>query len=105
MSLDKESTKNYARLIHVLNQAEQQASAGKGKDRHADDQPFEEQPIAWIEKYFKSYQLGQAVKKMHESQRLDKNAAIKELLGAINYIAARVIFLESEGGDHNEIKL
>lgn len=83
----------YQELFHVLDEAYDQAARGKGKERHAEGEPFEEQPIMWIEKYFKSYQLGQSVKKLHESQRLPADQAVKELLGAINYIAARVIYL------------
>ena len=86
----------YGMLKVVLDDALNQASIGKGKDRHADNQPYQEQPIMWIEQYFKSYQLGQAVKKMHESQRLSKDMAIQELLGSINYIAAHIIFLQLE---------
>lgn len=95
-----EPENNYARLHDVLATAEDQAAGGKGKERHADDQPFEDQPIQWIEEHFKSFQLGQAAKKMHESQRLPEDAAIKELLGAINYLAARVIYLQ----DHKPSK-
>lgn len=90
----KESGGAYSSLQKVLEAARIQAESGKGHERHASDEAFEDQPIQWIEKHFKSFQLGQAVKKMHESQRLDKDAAIKELLGAINYLAARVIYLE-----------
>lgn len=89
-----EIKKGYSSLQKVLEAAQAQAESGKGHERHASDEAFEDQPIQWIEKHFKSFQLGQAVKKMHESQRLDKDAAIKELLGAINYLAARVIYLE-----------
>lgn len=84
------------KLDKVLSDAYEQATSGKGKERHADDNEFIEQPIFWIEKYFKSFQLGQAVKKIHESQRLDKDKAIQELLGAINYIAAHIIHLKGE---------
>jgi hypothetical protein len=35
--------------------------------------------------------LGQAIKKILESQRLPKGAAIHELLGAINYLAGAII--------------
>jgi len=87
---------NYESLSEVLNCAYEQAAYGKGKERHAENESYEEQPIMWIEKYFKSYQLGQAVKKMHESQRLSKEMAVQELLGAINYIAAKIIFLNKE---------
>lgn len=85
----------YSGLVNVLIEALTQASNGKGSERHADDQAFEDQPIMWIEKNFPSFQLGQAVKKIHESQRLESVAAEKELLGAINYLAARILFLRA----------
>jgi len=88
--------KNYDSLEKVLKDAFNQASEGKGKERHANNQPFDEQPIMWIEEHFHSYQLGQAVKKMHESQSLPLLRAIAELLGAINYIAAHIIFLKAK---------
>ena len=86
---------NYGRLEEVLTKAAEQASAGKGAERHADGQRFEDQPIMWIEREFKGFQLGQAVKKIHESQRLAPEAAARELLGAINYLAAKVIALDA----------
>ena len=87
----------YVSLDGVLKEAREQSSSGKGKARHADEgEAFEDQPIIWIERYFSSYQLGQAVKKIHESQRLKTDQAVQELLGAINYIAARIIFLRKE---------
>ena len=86
---------NYTPLANVLGDALKQASEGKGKTRHASGESFEEQPIMFIEKHFKSFQLGQAAKKMIESQRLPKERAIAELLGAINYLAAKVIDLEN----------
>jgi hypothetical protein len=84
------------KLLEVLLVAHNQAVSGKGKERHANDNDFENQPIMWIEEEFKSFQLGQAVKKIHESQRLDNDHAIHELLGAINYIAAHIIYLKGE---------
>lgn len=81
----------YNSLKTVLDYAFLQATAGKGKARHASEDKFTEQPVMWIEKHFKSFQLGQAVKKIHESQRLPFNLAEAELLGAINYIAAHII--------------
>jgi hypothetical protein len=88
----------YFELESVLRNALSQAAEGKGKERHANGENFEDQMIMWIEETFKSFQLGQAVKKMHESQRLDVDAAIVDLLGAINYIAARIIFLKKQSG-------
>ena len=87
---------NYDRLDGVLKAALDQACNGKGAERHSDGQGFEDQPIMWIEREFKSFQLGQAVKKIHESQRLGPDAAVRELLGAINYLAAKVVMVESE---------
>jgi hypothetical protein len=84
----------YKSLHVTLTDCFDQAANGKGKERHADDQAFEDQPIMWIEKNFKSFQLGQAVKKVHESQSLEKDAAIRELRGAVVYICAKIISLQ-----------
>lgn len=91
-------SRDYTLLQSVLDAAFKQASEGKGKERHADGKPFVEQPIFWIEENFKSFQLGQAVKKIHESQRLGIDAAIKELYGAIVFIAAKIITLQNKKG-------
>jgi hypothetical protein len=85
---------NYRDLKKVLDLAYSQASEGKGRERHANDEPFTEQLIFQIEKWVKSFQLGQAIKKIVESQRLPKDRAQSELLGAINYICAHFIQLE-----------
>lgn len=84
---------HYLCLSNVLSEAFDQAALGKGRERHAEDKPFEEQPIMWIERHFASFQLGQAVKKIHESQRLDTDGAVAELLGAIIFISAHIISL------------
>jgi hypothetical protein len=85
---------NYTKLGRVLASCYNQAAKGKGNDRHASGQPFEEQPIIWVEREFKSWQLGQAVKKIHESQRLPPDRAIEELKGAVIYLCAHIITLE-----------
>lgn len=86
----------YESLGNILIEAFNQASEGKGKERHADNQKFEDQPIIILEKLYQSGTLFQAAKKMHESQRLETDRAINELLGAINYLAARIIYLRSK---------
>ena len=86
----------YQSLGNILLEAYDQAANGKGKERHADGQKFEEQPIIVLEKLYQSGVLFQAAKKMHESQRLEKDAAIRELLGAMNYLAARIIYLRGK---------
>jgi hypothetical protein len=88
------TTDPYYSLETALLDAFRQASKGKGKERHANDKPFEDQPIFWIDEHFKSFQLGQAVKKMHESQGMEPAQAIHELRGSIVYISARIITLQ-----------
>lgn len=87
---------NYAALSDVLSRAYDQAALGKGAARHADGRPFTEQPMQTISELLGNHQglLYQAMKKIQESNRMDKDAAVRELLGAINYIAGAIIFLE-----------
>ena len=85
----------YESLGAVLAKAIEQAALGKGKERHATGEPFDKQPICAVTRRVGyGYPLGQAEKKIEESQRLDTDAAVFELLGAINYLAAAVICLE-----------
>jgi hypothetical protein len=74
----------YERLAEVLDAALHQASGGKGKERHANDEPFHEQQIVTYGKWLHStdFQVGQACKKAIESKRLPRERAINELLGA-----------------------
>lgn len=85
-------------LREVFIQAELHARS-KGVERHAlsPDQPFTDQPICTITRQLGlGFPLGQAVKKIMESQQLAKYPARAkaELLGAINFIAAAVIVLD-----------
>ena len=91
--------KTYDSLAQVLKEALLQAAEGKGRERHAvGDTPFEEQPICFISRQVGiGFALGQAIKKAIESQRLDTEAAVRELLGAINYLAAAVIIRRENG--------
>ena len=97
---ENELNPNYNRLYKILMLALEQSSGGKGKERHANNEPFEEQKICEISRRLGSndYNLGQAVKKIYESKRLPKERAIAELLGAIYYIAAGIIILEESDG-------
>lgn len=88
---------DYSSLNLVLERAYDQAAYGKGRDRHAQGQPFEEQPMQLLcQLYGPGFALGQAAKKMQEAQRLELEPAVKELLGAINYIAGAIIHLEGK---------
>lgn len=91
---------DYQSLANVLQRAYDQAAHGKGKERHAQNLPFTQQPMQSISRLLGSHDglLYQAVKKIQESQRLDPDAAIRELLGAINYIAGAVIYREMTTG-------
>lgn len=88
----------YQPLKDVLKRAYAQASTGKGKDRHANDKPFTEQPMMEIGRMVGvGFQTGQAIKKAQEAggmvQRGHHEAAQAELLGAINYLAGAYILI------------
>jgi len=89
----------YQDLHNTLMSALDQAQNGKGKERHASDgQSFCDQPIMTITGLVGTgYTSGQAIKKIVEPERLPNEASIKELLGAINYIAAQIIHIKKEG--------
>ena len=86
----------YDSLQYVLHRAFLQASAGKGKERHAQDLPFTEQPMQSISALLGSHKglQYQAIKKIQESNRLPHERAVAEMLGAINYIAGAIIYME-----------
>lgn len=94
-----EVAEGYDHLFTTLIKALEQAQSGKGKERHANGKPFEEQPIRTIADLLGTsgmgYQTGQAIKKTVEAHgmvaRGDIAAAERELLGAINYLAAAAI--------------
>lgn len=91
----------YRPLQDALNQAYEQSAAGKGKERHANTKPFTQQPIMKITREVGTgFPLGQAAKKIQESagmlNRKQRGAAKQEILGAIVYLAAAVIYLEEQ---------
>jgi len=92
------SDSKYGELERILLDAMEQATGGKGKERHADGEAFEDQKICVINRWLKGSPVAgalfQAVKKTVESSRMTPGAAIRELYGAINYLAAGVRLLE-----------
>lgn len=87
----------YYSLADVLARAFDQAAKGKGDERHANGLPFDQQPMqATAQKFGVGFLLGQATKKAEESQAMPHDAAVHEILGAINYLAGAVIYLESK---------
>ena len=89
----------YKSLRRVLDEAFAHASAGKGFERHACGEPFEQQTICQTARaHGIGFCTGQAEKKGRESHRLlpmvgGADRAVSELLGAINYLAAAVIVI------------
>jgi len=81
----------YEDLASILLEALAQASVGKGKERHAQNRPFDRQPICELPRMVgpagTAYQV---MKKTQEALRLPPDRAVAELLGAINYAAATI---------------
>lgn len=87
----------YDDLFNILALAYDQAARGKGKERHANNKPFNKQPIIELaDKYGTGFLLGQAAKKLEESTGMTYGADVKELLGAIVYTSASIMHLEME---------
>lgn len=88
-------------LSETLQEAYDQAVSGKGNVRHNyGEENFSDQLICEIARrlYPCAYSgpLYQSVKKIYESTRLSPGAAIRELQGAINYIAAAILLIKEE---------
>lgn len=84
--------KPYQALRDILDAALEQASSGKGRERHANDEPFEEQQICSEARLLGlGAPVFQARKKAREAIRLAESGeyekAMVDLLGAINYTA------------------
>jgi hypothetical protein len=87
---------DYESLRRVLEAAYDQASMGKGKERHAGDGlAFIDQPMQAVSKLLNTSDglAFQAIKKVTESQGMKTfEQKERELLGAIVYIAGMIIF-------------
>lgn len=86
----------YEALRYELEQAFAQAACGKGRERHANNRHFEEQPILKIcQLAGDGFAVGQVMKKLQEAQgmvaRGEGEAALREVHGAIVYCAALAI--------------
>ena len=83
----------YEPLAEILQEALDQAQLGKGKQCHANDLPFIEQPIMQgAREAGEGGLVFQSRKKILEAKNCkDDERAITDMLGAINYIAAQVL--------------
>lgn len=105
---DFDSVEGYGDLARVLALAYGQAAVGKGKERHSAGKPFALQPIMQIPEGMSfaggigglSYQI---TKKNGEADRMCDRAAyaaaMKEMLGVINYAAAKYLHIEKRFND------
>jgi hypothetical protein len=92
-----EAAPGYELLAAVLDEALQQAQAGKGMERHAfSGDRFEQQTIVALNELLGTIhgQVYQAAKKAIEATRLDPARARRDLLGAINYLGAAVVQID-----------
>lgn len=88
----------YGPLLEALVDALEQSQHGKGRERHATDLPFLQQPIMVIaRRKGHGYTQGQVWKKIEEVGNiptLDKK--IDEMLSIINYAAGTVILMREQ---------
>jgi len=87
--------KGYEALTQTLYKAYCRAALTKGKERHANSNPFTQQEICEDLRIFGTHPaLFQARKKIKESARLPLEDSINELLDAVVYLCAAVIVQE-----------
>lgn len=106
------SVPGYESLERILSDAYEQASGGKGAERHANARPFDDQPIMQITRLLDGHPVAalayQVVKKTIEAGRLyhikGPDAAVRELHGAINYAAATVLRIQELAGETKEAR-
>ena len=96
----KKDRDDYLPLLRTFLGALEQAAYGKGRERHANDLPFVEQPILTMARMLDSDAglAQQVIKKTVEARSLPtKKARINELRGTLVYAAAMVLFEEMYG--------
>lgn len=96
----KKDRDDYLPLLRTFLGALEQAAYGKGRERHANDLPFVEQPILTMARMLDSDAglAQQVIKKTIEARSLPtKQARINELRGTLVYAAAMILFEEMYG--------
>lgn len=91
----------YEALWYINNKCLDRVIHGKGKERHFDGKPFEQQDICAITREEGwGYPIGQARKKLNEARRMfakgDKSRAINEVLDASIYLQALALVMEEQ---------
>lgn len=87
---------NYDKLLEALMEAFDQATKGKGAERHAAGGiNFEDQDMLKVmDRVGIGFALGQAIKKITEGNRLKRAKARDEFLGAIVYLAGAIVWMK-----------
>lgn len=96
MTIELGEVEGYESLASILKEAYEQAAVGKGRERHGNGLPFDEQPMQTISQLLDSENgmAFQAIKKMQEGIRLPTtDAKVRELLGTIVYTAGIILYL------------
>lgn len=89
------SAEGYDELAIILRDAFKQASEGKGRERHANDLPFDQQPMQTLSDVFDSDKgmAFQVVKKLREGLDMPEFDRLeRELLGSIVYTAGIILW-------------
>jgi len=91
----------YEPLRQILLDAFEQSASGKGSERHGNGQPWTQQPILTITRSVGlGFPTGQAIKKTIEAsgmvERAQLDAAERELLGAIVYLAGAIQWIREQ---------
>ena len=96
------AAEGYDELAVILRDAFLQASEGKGRERHANDLPFDQQPMQSLSDVFDSDKgmAFQVVKKLREGLDMPEFDRLeRELLGSIVYTAGIILWHKRRGGD------
>lgn len=96
------SAEGYEELAIILRDAFEQAARGKGAERHANELPFDQQPMQAISDLFDSDKgmAFQIVKKLREGLDMPEYERLeRELLGVIVYTAGAILWHKRRGGD------
>ena len=90
---DKKTIRMYSTLHTVLQLAYDRASKGKGKERHANNQPFDQQVMARANRATNGgFSYGQIMKKIEEIPNLKSDSErVNEMLDIIVYAAGYVL--------------
>lgn len=94
---------DYESLRAVLDAAYDQAAHGKGKERHARGNPFDEQHMQSISRLLQTERgmAYQVIKKLTEGLELQTyEARRKELLGVIVYTAGILVYWDKSENEH-----